>query len=265
MIESTQFLVEHGVVVLFGVVLLEQVGLPLPAMPWLVAAGALAGSGKLDPVLAVGVTMLACLAADSAWFYAGRRHGTRVLGLICRVSLEPDCCVRRSEAFLARHAGKGLVAAKFLPGFGMVMPPLAASLGMSYGRFLIFDGFGSLLYSSCAILLGFVFSEQLQQLLALLGGPGLGALSLVVTLVSGYFVFKITKWRRNKRLRQVKESESALTNRQQAQVKNSVARARANKLFSEAIQESEPRTEAGTNEPAHVSPALASAEALRWT
>jgi membrane protein DedA with SNARE-associated domain len=88
MIESTQFLVEHGLAVLFGVVLLEQAGLPLPAMPWLVAAGALAASGKLDPIVAVGVTMLACLTADSVWFYVGRGSGTRVLGFLCRVSLE---------------------------------------------------------------------------------------------------------------------------------------------------------------------------------
>src|SRR5438874_9726768 len=110
MTDASQFLVEHGGTVLFGAVLLEQAGLPLPAMPWLVAAGGLAASGKLNPIAAVGVTVLACLVADSTWFYVGRRSGKRVLSLLCRMSLEPGCCVGRSEGFLARHAEKGLVA-----------------------------------------------------------------------------------------------------------------------------------------------------------
>src|SRR5258708_18866161 len=162
MIEAAQFLVEHGGPVLFGAVLLEQAGLPLPAMPWLVAAGALSASGRMDPIGAGGVTILACLMADSAWFYVGRRGGKRVLGLLCRMSLEPDCCVRKGEGFLARHAGKGLVAAKFLPGLGMVMPPLASSLGMSYRRRLLFCPPGSVLFPAARRLSGFVFFRRLQ-------------------------------------------------------------------------------------------------------
>src|SRR5262245_9462385 len=190
--ESAQFLVEHSGPVLFGVVLLEQAGLPLPAMPWLLAAGALAPT--LNPVEAIGVTVLACLVADSAWFYVGRRKGKQVLGLLCRISLEPNCCVKRSEGFLAHHADKGLVAAKFLPWLGMVIPPLAGTVGMSYRRFLLFDGIGSLLYSSSGILLGFVFREELHQGLAFMRGSGMGAFALGLTLMAMYAVSKIVKW-----------------------------------------------------------------------
>ncbi len=163
--ETAKFLVDHGGSILFGVVLVEQMGLPLPAMPWLLAAGALAASDSLNPIAAVGVTVLACLMADSVWFYLGRHTGKRVLGLLCRVSLEPDSCLQRSGSFLARHAPEGLLAAKFLPGLGAVIPPLAATLGMSYRRFLLFDGLGSLLYAASYVLLGFLFSDQLQRML----------------------------------------------------------------------------------------------------
>jgi len=207
----TQFLIEHGGPVLFGVVLLEQAGLPLPALPWLVAAGALAASGKVNPFLAVGVTLLACLVADSGWFYVGRRSGKRGLGLLCRMSLEPNRCVSRSEGFLARHAEQGLVAAKFLPWLGMVVSPLAGSLGMSYRRFLLFDAIGSLLYASYGILLGFIFGEQLQQLLTLLGRLGLGVFALALAVVLGYVGFKIFKWRRASRPTQIVRQASRLS------------------------------------------------------
>src|SRR6202034_1112363 len=77
--DITRFLLSHGGPVLFVVVFLEQIGLPLPAAPWLLVAGALAQGGKLSAWLAVGVTFLACIMADSIWFYLGRRSGHRVL------------------------------------------------------------------------------------------------------------------------------------------------------------------------------------------
>jgi membrane protein DedA with SNARE-associated domain len=193
MTDFTQFLLEHGTPVLFGVVLVEQAGLPLPAIPWLLAAGALAAVGKLSPVAAISVTVLACLISDSAWFYIGRRNGKRVLSLLGRMSLEPNRCAHRSERFLAHHAARGLLGAKFLGLPGMAIPPLAGTTGMSYRRFLFFDGVGSLLYSSCGIVLGFIFSEQLQQGVMWLRRFGVGASALVLTVIAGYIAFKLIK------------------------------------------------------------------------
>ena len=160
--------------------------------------GALSASGGLNLAGAIGVTVLACMAADSIWFYVARRSGKRVLSLLCRVSLERDCCVRRSESFLTRHAEPGLVAAKFLPGLGAVITPLAAIRGMSYRRFLLFDGTGSLLYGTLYILLGFFFADQLKELLGLVGRLGLGALTVLLAVTTVYLLFKIIK-RRSRR------------------------------------------------------------------
>jgi membrane protein DedA with SNARE-associated domain len=207
MTDFTQFLIEHGTPVLFWVVLVEQAGLPLPAIPWLLAAGALAAVGKLNPIAAIAVSVLACLIADSTWFYIGRRNGKRVLSLLCRMSLEPDRCAQRSERFLAHHAASGLMGAKFLGWLGMIIPPLASTTGMSYRRFLVFDGIGSLLYSSCGIVLGIIFSEQLHQGMALLRRLGVGASALVLTLIAGYPTFKLIKRRLGRFELQTKRSE----------------------------------------------------------
>src|SRR5882672_11110451 len=144
--EITQFLMGHGGPVLFAIVFAEQAGLPLPSAPWLLAAGALSAGGKLNPALAIGVTALAALMADSLWFYVGRRGGQRVLRLFCRLSLARNSCVGRTKNLFARHGLETLVAAKFLPGLGAVMPALAGALGMSTSRFLFCDGLGSLFY-----------------------------------------------------------------------------------------------------------------------
>src|SRR5436190_5276587 len=153
----TQFLTNHGGSVLFVIVFVEQAGLPLPSAPWLLAAGALSASGKLNPALAIGVSALAALLADSAWFYVGRLGGQRVLKPFCILSLVCNSCVGRTKSLFAHHGLQALMAGKFLPGLGAVMPPLAGALGMKTSQFLLFDGLGSLFYGTVYVAAGFAF------------------------------------------------------------------------------------------------------------
>jgi membrane protein DedA with SNARE-associated domain/rhodanese-related sulfurtransferase len=188
--EITRFLLSHGGSVLFLAIFVEQAGLPLPAAPWLLTAGALAAGGRLNAGLAVGVSFMACMMADTIWFYLGRRHGHRVLGLLCRISLEPDSCVRRTQDVFARNGMRGLVAAKFIPGLSTLAPPLAGSSGISITRFLFFDGVGSLLYVGSFMLVGALFGRQLEQVMAAIGSLGSGALGLIVGLATLYIGYK---------------------------------------------------------------------------
>src|SRR6266404_460904 len=193
--DLTQILVSHGAPLLFAIVFAEQAGLPLPSAPWLLTAGALSASGKLNPGLAIGVTALAAVMADSLWFYIGRRGGQRVLRLFCRLSLARNSCVWRTKGLLARHGLQTLVAAKLLPGLGAVMPPLAGALGMSTIRFLLFDGLGALFYGTFYVLAGYLFHNQLGQAMAVLNQLGFSALLLGMALVTGYIAFKYARRR----------------------------------------------------------------------
>src|SRR5215470_7868013 len=103
MSDITQFLITHGGAILFTAVFVEQSGLPLPAVPWLLAAGALSASGEMRPAVAIGTSVLACVSADSLWFYAGRRGGNRVVQLLCRFSLAPNSFLRRTKALFDRQ------------------------------------------------------------------------------------------------------------------------------------------------------------------
>jgi membrane protein DedA with SNARE-associated domain/rhodanese-related sulfurtransferase len=215
--EITQFLVDHGGSVLFAVVLLEQAGLPLPAAPWLLAAGALCANGRLNPVLALAATVMACLIADGVWFQLGRHHGSRVLNLLCRISLEPDSCVRRTQNVFTRYGMRGVLVAKFLPGIGTLVPPLAGNAGVSAPRFFIFDGLGSLLYGGCYLLVGFLFNKQLEKILATAGSLGSSALEVIAALVAVYIGVKYFQRRRLLRdLRMAKITVDELLQMQEA-------------------------------------------------
>jgi membrane protein DedA with SNARE-associated domain len=156
--------VKHGYVVLFAAVLAQQLGLPLPSTPFIIAAGALAQSGKLSFFAALLIGCCAAIMADLVWFEIGRRRGTRVLQLLCRISLEPDYCVRRTENSFAKHGSMTLVIGKLVPGVSVLATPMAGVYGMARSRFLLFDGLGILLWIGAFQLLGYLFSDQLEDI-----------------------------------------------------------------------------------------------------
>jgi membrane protein DedA with SNARE-associated domain/rhodanese-related sulfurtransferase len=164
--EVTQFLLRHGGLVLFVVVFAEQIGLPIPAAPVLLAAGALAGAGALDPAAAIGLAVAACFLGDFIWYYLGRHRGRHVLSVLCRISLEPDSCVRRTETFFLRHGTWSLVLAKFIPGLSTVTPALAGLFAVRIGRFVLYNGLGVVLWTVAFFVPGYLFSDQLERVAA---------------------------------------------------------------------------------------------------
>ena len=162
MAEATRFLVAHGYLVLFLFVLLDQAGLPLPSPPLLLAAGALAGTGDLSFGVALAVVIVAALPGDLAWYQIGRRRGARVLQLLCRISLEPDSCVRNTERLFARHGARSLLVAKLLPGYSTMAPALAGIFHMRSLRFAAWDAAGALFWAGAWMALGLAFHEPLD-------------------------------------------------------------------------------------------------------
>jgi len=185
------FLVEHGYAVLFAVALVNQLGLPFPAMPWLLGAGALAQAGRIGVAPAVAVAVAGSVLAHFAWYEAGRASGTRILRLVCRVSLEPDACVRKTEDIYARRGAKTLIIAHFVPGLVTVAQPLAGTLRMPRGRFLAYNLAGSLLWAGGFVALGFVFAKQLDAVASVALSLGGTLLGLVVVAVGGWIGWKL--------------------------------------------------------------------------
>jgi len=200
--ETSQFLISHGPLIVFGLVFLEQLGLPLPAVPWFLAAGALSASGHFNLLAGVSLAVVACLIADAVWFYLGRHRGKHILGFLCRISLEADTCVRKTLDVFTRYGMRGVVAAKFLPGMSTVTPPLAGMSGTSIGRFLIFDGIGSLIYCGSYMIVGFFFSDQVTQIGLAIRHFGGNIVILLLAISAAYIVFKY--WERQRVLHKLR-------------------------------------------------------------
>lgn len=186
-----------GLPLVFLNVAAEQLGLPVPALPTLVVAGALVADGRLHWAPLVAVAAAASLLADGAWYALGRRHGYRVLATLCRLSLSPDSCVRNTEATFERMGMPSLLFAKFVPGFSTVAPPLAGATGAPLGSFLLFDGLGTLAWSGLGVAAGVVFHDAVDDALDVLGRLGGGAL---VVLGAGLVAFIAAKWWRRRQL-----------------------------------------------------------------
>jgi len=190
------FVERHGYVLLFGWVLVEQSAIPLPSVPLLLAAGTLIRTGRLHAALASACCVLGALIADTIWFQLGRHRGRRVLRLLCRVSLEPDSCVRQTENAFLKYGMSSLLVSKFVPGLNAVAAPLAGNSRSPYWRFVLYDSAGALIWSGVYLGLGYLFSEQLETMVGYASRMGSNLLLLVVGLFALWIGVKYIQRRR---------------------------------------------------------------------
>jgi membrane protein DedA with SNARE-associated domain/rhodanese-related sulfurtransferase len=194
--EIVGLLSQYGLALVFANVLVEQLGLPVPAIPTLVVAGALAADGKLSAPAIFGVAFVACSIGDTAWYIAGRLYGRRVIRLLCRISLSPDSCVRQTEFRFERWGGLTLVLSKFIPGLSTIAPPLAGAMRLGWTSFLLLNGLGVIVWAGAAIGAGMLFHAEIGRLIVQLEDLGAVAIGIVAALLAAYVAFKWWERRR---------------------------------------------------------------------
>ena len=180
-------------------VLLQQLGLPVPAVPTLMVIGSLTvlpSTAMLTLVAAVSASVL----ADAVWYGAGRMVGYRLLNGLCRLSINPGSCVTQTESRFARWGVWSLVLAKFIPGFSTVAPPIAGSLKMPMASFLLASGIGAALWAGLALTAGWLVREELQGLLSVFSGNGTSVIGIAVVIVSVWILWKFWQKARFERL-----------------------------------------------------------------
>ncbi len=187
---------QYGLALVFANVLIQQLGVPIPALPTLIVAGALAADGHFSVLPVFGVAFIACAVSDVIWYAAGRVYGRRVTRLLCRMSLSPDSCVRQSEYRFQRWGKLSLVLAKFVPGGSMIAPPLAGSMRLSGWTFALFDGLGAAIWAGVAIGSGMLLHSEIARLIARLQDQEIIAVAIVGVLLAGYFSLKWWQRRR---------------------------------------------------------------------
>jgi membrane protein DedA with SNARE-associated domain/rhodanese-related sulfurtransferase len=182
---------EYGLGLVFVNVLALQAGLPLPAYPVLIVAGAYAAMGGNPLWQLVGVGIVASIISDTGWYTAGRRFGMRILSTLCRVSLSQDSCVRQTESIFQRFGPASMLFAKFVPGFASVATALAGAIRLRYSTFVLFDAIGAGLWVGLGVGLGYVFRDAIGDVMAKLSSLGKYGVMLVI---AGFAIWIVAKW-----------------------------------------------------------------------
>ncbi|MEK6576059.1 MAG: DedA family protein/thiosulfate sulfurtransferase GlpE [Nitrospirota bacterium] len=191
-----EFLIRYEGIILFAVVLTEQIGIPIPAVPFLLAAGSLAHSGESGFMLSLGLAFLACTIDDLTMYHFGRLRGSMALGTLCRISLDPGTCIRRMEDLFMRYGIRSLFIAKFITGLGPVAATLSGHFGINILRFLSYGAIGSLAWVLTYLIIGYIFSDQLEDIAEYLARFGIWFLIFLATVMAGYIFYRYIRRQR---------------------------------------------------------------------
>ena len=184
-----QSLGQYGLMIVVVNVLLDQIGLPVPAVPTLIVAGAAADAQMPLPMLFAG-SVLACLFADCGWYLVGEKYGIRVLKTLCKISLEPDSCVSQTQTRFERWGVNSLVIAKFVPGLAIIAPPLAGAMRIGWPRFLFLSTCAGALWVGAGLFAGVLFKSQIARVLENLTAIGSAAGAGALLLLCAYIAYK---------------------------------------------------------------------------
>ena len=185
---------QHGYAILAAIVFLEAIGIPVPAAIALLVSGGAVARGVLQFQYVLGIAVFAMLAGDTLMFLLGRYTGWWLLGILCRVSLNPETCILRSADSFYRRGRTLLVIAKFIPGINTMAPPLAGSMRMRLGTFLRLDLAGAALYAGCYFAVGYVFSGALDIVMRGYDSAGKIVGWIVIALLIAYLLFRVWLW-----------------------------------------------------------------------
>jgi membrane protein DedA with SNARE-associated domain/rhodanese-related sulfurtransferase len=184
-------MVPHAYPILFAIVFAEGIGLPVPAALALLFAGATSAKGPLHLPFVLLAALSALLLADALLFLLGRYTGWWLLGVLCKLSLNPDSCILRSAESFHRHGRTALVFAKFVPGLNTLGPPLAGSMNMRFLRFFALDLAGAAVYIVTWCTAGFLFSDFLAAITKGYATAGRILLWVVAFGVAAYFGYHL--------------------------------------------------------------------------
>ena len=194
---------QHGYAILFGAVFLEAIGFPIPAAIALLIAGGASAHGSLFLPIAAAGALASMLLADSLMFLLGRLTGWWLLGLLCRLSLNPESCILRSADSFHRRGRLLLLFAKFVPGINTMAPPLAGSMNMRPSQFLPLDLAGASLYIGAYLSTGFLFSDAIQAITRGYHAAGRVLFWLLIAAFIAYLAAQVWAWTRARALRSV--------------------------------------------------------------
>lgn len=178
----------YGYIVIFVPVMLETAGLPVPGETTLLLSGVAASTGRLDPWIAIAVGSAAAIIGDNIGYVIGRYGGRRVVMRLAHIG-GIESSLAWGERFFARHGGKTVFIARWLPGLRIFGAWIAGMVHMPWKVFFLWNALGGITWCATVIGLGYFFGHSLHVIEKVLGVGG--AVALVAVAVAG-----VLAWRR---------------------------------------------------------------------
>ncbi len=186
----------YGLLLVFGAVLLEQVGPPIPSGPLLLAAGALANEGRPSAFAIAGLAWIASMLGKIVLYAVGWRYGRRTMNAVCRLAVSPNSSIGKTARHFERWGGALLIVAEFIPGVRTLAPSLAGAEKLRLAPFLFYSAVGAALWTALYLGAGLLFREQIDRVLALMERSGKVAIVVIVVVLATYFA---ARWWRRRR------------------------------------------------------------------
>ncbi len=182
---------QYGYGAVFAGVMLDNAGVPMAGETTLLIAGSLVAGGSMGWLPTVLVAAVAALFSDSIWYGAGRVGAAHLVRVYCRFSFGSSACMTKTEEMLAHFGPRGLIFARFVPGFRTFAAPMSGISGLSLPRFLLFDGIGALLWSATAVTLGMFFAVQINKIFEQMQAAQSVVLIFVGAMIGMFILLKI--------------------------------------------------------------------------
>jgi membrane protein DedA with SNARE-associated domain/rhodanese-related sulfurtransferase len=183
-------LAHFAVLIVFLNSFVTQAGMPVPIMPTLLAVTAMAGQNPVQIAEVAAAAIGGAVLGDCLPYWCGRRYGTRILGLLCRVSFSPDFCVRQTEVLFGKIGPWSLLVAKFFPGLSLLSVAMAGVTRMSAPTFVLLDGAGKVLFVGATVALGMIFHNAIDGVLRALTGFGEFGVAAVAAAFALYIAIR---------------------------------------------------------------------------
>ena len=174
--------IAYGYWIVFTAILLDNAGLPIPGELILLAFGIVAKDGHLDLLMGLLVAAAAGMAGDSVGYWVGRLGGGRVLARLAR---RPRFQPGRASVVFGR----------FVIGARVLLAPLAGVTRMPFGRFLVFDAVGCLVWAGAFIVIGYVSGVRLEVMQQSLRVASVTAQSVIVAGLAAWAVMRFVRRR----------------------------------------------------------------------
>jgi membrane protein DedA with SNARE-associated domain/rhodanese-related sulfurtransferase len=185
-------LIYSGGIFVYALIFFAGLGLPIPLAPLLLLIGAGLAGAKVHPLAGAVVPPIMLSLGDIIWFYIGRVYGVTVLKSVCKLSLERDTCVKRTENYSARFGVKSMLFSRFVPGLSTLSAPMSGAAGDPLPKFILFDLGGVTLYSTFYLAIGFIFADRIKQIVESFQSASGSITYLILGLVIIYIAYKFT-------------------------------------------------------------------------